>query len=189
MEQLENNFVFIFLYIDKKVKLMFLSNRKYDINDITNIVTPNAKFKSIYMGLEGGDVRDILDKLNPQFEKSDPFDGVFILFTENLPEKFIQKGIRFFLFNENLVGNGNQIVKTYNNDGKFIHKYKVKINSVDLDEKQDIPYKINLSGIPIGPSILETIKIEKFQKILNTPTIRFLKFEQFNTDIDFLKIK
>jgi len=164
----------------------FLPHKGYDINDITNIVTPNAKFKSIYMGVEGGDVKDILDKLNPQFEKSNPFDGVFTLFTENLPKSFIQKGIRFFLFNENLVGNGRQIVKAYSNNGEYITKYKVKINSIDLDEKQEIPYKTT-SGIPIGPSLLETVKTEKFQRIINS-TSKFVRFNEFNTDIDFQEI-
>lgn len=175
--------------LKNKQKMRFLPNKDYDMNDIVNIVTSNAKFKSIYMGVEGGDVQDILDKLNPQFEKSDPFDGVFVLFTDNLPKSFIDKGIRIFLLNENLVGKGTQIIKAYTNDGKFITKYKVKVLKIDLDKKQEMPHRLAASlRIPIGPSLLETINSVEFQSIVNT-TNEMVKFNEFNTDIDFEEIK
>lgn len=174
---------------DKKdYKYRFLPNKDYDIRDIVNIITPNAKFKSVYMGIEGGDVQDILDKLNPQFEKADPFDGVFVLFTDNLPKSFLQKGVRIFLFNENKIGKGKQIIKAYTNDGKFITKYKVTINAVELVKKQEMPSKIAASlRIPIGPSLLETINSEEFQQIINMKN-ETLHFKDFNTDIDFEEI-
>ena len=62
---------------------------KYNINDIVNIQTPNAKFKSIYMGVEGGDEVTQLDEarfkyLNLQF-KDDCLVGVSSLgHTENM---------------------------------------------------------------------------------------------------------
>jgi hypothetical protein len=168
----------------------FLPNRGYNVNDIVNIVTPNSKFKSVYMGIEGLDAQDILDKLNPQFDKSDPFDGVFVLFTDKLPMNFIKKGIRIFLLNENDVGKSKQIVKAYTNDGKYITKYKVTIKKIELVKKQNMPHRIAASlNMSVGLSILEKINTNKFQEFLNKRNESVINFSDFNTSIDFEEIK
>jgi hypothetical protein len=163
----------------------FISNEKYNIGDIVNIITPNSKFKSVYMGLIGGDDKDILNKLNYQFEKSNPFDGVFVLFNENLPKSFKEKEIKIFLINEYEIGKGKQIIKTYSNNGKFITKYNVLINKITLIKKGEV-YN-DLLKISKGPSILEKINSNFFQQFINKKN-RYIKFEDFNVDIDFEEI-
>jgi len=189
--------------LKNKQKLRFLPYKDYDMNDVVNIVTPNAKFKSVYMGIEGSDSVDILDTLNKdrkfgitdtaksKFEKANPFDGVFVLFAENLPKSFEAKKIRIFLLNENEVGKGSkQRIKAYTNDGKFITKYDVMINNIELVNKQEMPHKLAASlRIPSGPSLLERINSEEFQNFINMTTNEVVKYNDFSTDIDFEEVK
>jgi len=140
------------------------------------------------MGMEGTDTQDILDKRNPQFEKADPFDGVFVLFSENLPKSFLTTSIRIFLINENEIGKGKQIIKAYSNDGKFIKKYKVTIDKVQLVKHQQMPSRIAASlRVPIGPSLLEKINQKDIFEYLNKVSEVF-NFTEFNTDIDFEEV-
>lgn len=172
-----------------KNKFKFLPDKEYDVYDIVYIITPHAKLKSLYMGVEGSDAQDILDKINPQFEKADPFDGVFVLFSETLPPSFAKKGIRIFLLNENKIGKGVQIIKAYSNNGKFIAKYKVQINKIELAKKQEMPSKIAASlRIPNGPSLLEKINTKEFQEFIGKIN-EVYNFDDFNTDIDFVEIR
>jgi len=145
------------------------NNRGYDKNDVVYIVTKNSNFKSIYIGA------------NHQLEKGDLQDGVFVLFAENLPKEFKNKGIRVFSINENDVGKGEQMIKAYTKNGKFITKYKVDIKEIKLEKKQQVSHKIAASlRIPLGYSLLERINsTQKKETIL---------FSDFNTDIDFEEI-
>jgi hypothetical protein len=173
-------------------KFGFIPEKKYDMNDIVNIITSNAKFKSVYMGVIGNDVTNnggnILDNINSEFEKSNPLDGVFVLFTDNLPLSFIKKGIRIFLINENEVGGEKQIIKSYTNNGNFITKYKVKILSIDLEKKRPMPKRVIESLKISNSSLLEKINSREFQNFINMKINETLLFENFNTDIDFDEI-
>jgi len=198
-------------------KNRFLPNKEYDMNDVVNIITPGAKFKSVYMGIAENPIdktKNVLHKFkdetdsqreiylkkkqenpkekiptSPQFEETDPFDGVFVLFTENLPKSFINKGIRIFLINEYKVGKGKQQIKAYNNSGKLVAKYNVIIDKISLLKKQEMPHKVADSlRIPTGPSLLEKINSNDFQQFINKRN-ESIKFGDFNTDIDFEEIK
>lgn len=183
---------------DKPYEFDFKPNKKYDISDIVNIIFPNAKIKAVYMGLcgmgmESGenrmDVQNILDKRNPEFEKSDPFDGVFVLFTENLPHVIDKKGVRIFLIDEKKVGKGKQKIKAYENDGKFATYYNVNIKDIELEKKQEIPHKIAASlRIPDGPSLLEKINSKEFIDFINQKLNETLLYENFNHSIDFEEV-
>jgi len=161
----------------KKINIHSSLNKKYDVNDIVNIKTKTHDINAIYMGLVGEDVQDILNKLN-KFEKSDTFDGVFVLLRNSVPDIFIRNNIDILLLNENLIGQ-EQIVKGYTTEGKISKKFKVTINSINLKKHRNIERIAANTSYKIEKSILETINSDTFKKYLNklNNNINIMKFE------------
>ena len=168
-------------------KITPYGSRAYKLNDIVTIKTKSHNINAVYMGVVGEDVQDILNKIN-NFEKSDPFDGVFVMVRNTAPDIFTKANIDILLFNENLVGQ-EQTVKGYLSDGILKKLFKVTINSVTLMESRNVE-KIAASKIHnIEGTLLEKINSKEFKEYMKAfnEKINIMTFES-KTGSDFIEI-
>jgi len=173
----------------EKATLKLSPHKKYKMNDIVTITTQAHNIDAVYMGLIGEDVQDIISKINTKWEKADPFDGVFVMVRNTLPEVFASKGIDILLINENLIGQ-KQRVKGYLSNGKLKASFNVLLKNITLKETRKEIEKIAASKVHnFEGTLLEKINSKEFKNYMNilNERVNIMTFESM-METDFIEI-
>lgn len=169
----------------------FTPQKEYKMNDIVTITTQAHDIDAVYMGLVGEDVQDVISKINNKFEKADPFDGVFVMVRNTLPEVFASRGIDILLINENLVGQ-RQRVKGYLSNGKLKASFDVLLKGIKLKGARDQVTKIAASKVHnIEGDLLERINSKEFKELMKElEKVNIMSFESYNSmkETDFVLV-